>query len=210
MNEIGEDNGGMVFIIDDEYYIRDSLSLLIQSRHLQCELFGSSESFLEKLFSYDQLMVATVLLDVRMNGGWSGIKLFQRLRDQEIIWPVIFLTGHGYVEMAVEVMKSGAFDFIEKPFNSNRLVDVVLSALDDCRNRIQRFTSRQAILETIYNLDSEDRKIFMGLMSHYSLRDDCYFSVGDSEHKLLKIFNVSSLTDFYALLDSGDVRPDNI
>ncbi|WP_092486138.1 response regulator transcription factor [Candidatus Ichthyocystis hellenicum] len=210
MNELDQDDRGMVFIIDDEYYIRDSLSLLIQSRHLQCELFSSSESFLEKLLSYDPLMVATVLLDVRMNGVWSGMKLFQRLRDQEVIWPVIFLTGHGHVEMAVEAMKSGAFDFIEKPFNSNRLLDVVLSAVDECRNRICRFTIRQEILKTLYSLDSEDRQIFMDLMSRCSSRGDCNFSVNDNEYKVLRIFNVSSLPDFYALLDSGDVRADNI
>ncbi|MDP9109156.1 MAG: response regulator [Pseudomonadota bacterium] len=126
----------MLHIVDDEDVIRDSLTWLAQSRDIACHAYADGASFLQ------QLMVSApfsaegdcVLLDVRMP-DMSGAALFDELASRDLIarMPVIFLTGHGDVPMAVDSLKRGAFDFFEKPFNDNTLMDRVLEALASSR-----------------------------------------------------------------------------
>ncbi|MBC3933222.1 MULTISPECIES: response regulator transcription factor [Undibacterium] len=122
----------MLHIIDDEEVIRDSLSWLARSRQIAAVGYASSEQFLaglEQGFRFDT-EGDCVLLDVRMP-GLSGTSLFDMLSARKLTkrLPVIFLTGHGDVPMAVDTLKRGAFDFFEKPFNDNKLMDRVLEAL---------------------------------------------------------------------------------
>ncbi|GGX51246.1 response regulator transcription factor [Undibacterium squillarum] len=126
----------MLHIIDDEEVIRDSLSWLARSRKIPATGYASSEQFLSTLenqFSFDR-DGDCILLDVRMP-GLSGISLFDALSAKKLTrrLPVIFLTGHGDVPMAVDSLKRGAFDFFEKPFNDNKLMDRVLEALASSR-----------------------------------------------------------------------------
>ena len=116
----------MIHIVDDEEPIRDSLSFLFASRGLASRCWPSGEAFLAAQPLDD---CSCVILDVRM-GDLSGPDVFERLRDQEIIAPVIFLTGHADVPIAVQALKDGAFDFLEKPFNDNQIVDVALRAIE--------------------------------------------------------------------------------
>jgi two-component system response regulator DctR len=122
----------MLHIIDDEEVIRDALSWLARSRHIGSTSYESGEQFLASLDS--NFAFATegdcVLLDVRMP-DLSGTTLFDMLATRQLIkrLPVIFLTGHGDVPMAVDTLKRGAFDFFEKPFNDNKLMDRVEEAL---------------------------------------------------------------------------------
>jgi two-component system response regulator DctR len=124
----------LVFIVDDEEPIRDSLAWLLSSRHLPTRAYASAEEFLANLerdlAGHDG--PACAVLDVRM-GGMSGLALFEELtrRPRAAALRVIFLTGHGDVPMAVAAVKQGAFDFFEKPFNDNALVDRIQQALDD-------------------------------------------------------------------------------
>jgi two-component system response regulator DctR len=122
----------MLHIVDDEEVVRDSLLWLAKSRGIQATAYDSGKSFLAAL---DSLVRGTpqgqcVLLDVRMP-ELSGIALFDQLASRELtqMFPVIFLTGHGDVPMAVDSLKRGAFDFFEKPFNDNKLMDRVQEAL---------------------------------------------------------------------------------
>lgn len=117
---------GTVFIVDDDEAIRDALSWLLQSRGVEAQGFESAETFLN-LWTPD--MGGCLLLDIRMS-GMSGLDLFDRLREVQARLPVIFLTGHGDVPMAVGALKKGARDFVEKPFNDNDLVDRVIEALE--------------------------------------------------------------------------------
>jgi two-component system response regulator DctR len=114
-----------VFIVDDDEAIRDALEFLLQSRGLETRGFESAEEFL-KAWTPD--LSGCLLLDIRMS-GMSGLDLFDRLHDASSALPVIFLTGHGDVPMAVSALKKGALDFVEKPFNDNELVDRVVEAL---------------------------------------------------------------------------------
>ena len=118
--------GSMIHIVDDEEAIRDSLSFLFASRGLASRCWSSGETFLAAQPLED---CSCIILDVRI-GDLSGPEVFDRLRAQDIRVPVIFLTGHADVPIAVEALKAGAFDFLEKPFNDNQIVDLALSAIE--------------------------------------------------------------------------------
>ena len=124
---------GMVYIVDDDASVRDALAWLLRSRRLQSETFDSAEAF-EALLARPGgglgSQPACLMLDVRMP-GISGLALFDRLLGMGLTdrLPVIFLTGHGDVPTAVDAVKRGAFDFCEKPFSDNALVDRIEQAL---------------------------------------------------------------------------------
>lgn len=123
----GPETAGMphVFIVDDDEAIRDSLSWLFQSRGVAALAFASAADFLA---GWHPGLAGCLLLDIRME-GMGGIALFEHLLARQARVPVIFLTGHGDVPMAVWALKKGARDFVEKPFNDNELVDRVVEAL---------------------------------------------------------------------------------
>ncbi|MBP0598800.1 response regulator transcription factor [Herbaspirillum sp. LeCh32-8] len=126
----------MLHIVDDEEIIRDSLAWLARSRNIAATAYDSGQALLAALESATGFDAdgECILLDVRMP-GLSGVALFNELKSKGLIRrrPVIFLTGHGDVPMAVDMLKNGAFDFFEKPFNDNQLMDRVLQALENSR-----------------------------------------------------------------------------
>lgn len=127
----------MLHVVDDEEVMRDSLAWLARSRKIAVSTYDSGEKFfasLEKETRYSP-EGDCVLLDVRMP-GLSGTTLFDSLIAKQLTkrFPVIFLTGHGDVPMAVDTLKRGAFDFFEKPFNDNKLMDRVEEALKQSRH----------------------------------------------------------------------------
>ncbi|MCE8023432.1 response regulator transcription factor [Billgrantia aerodenitrificans] len=113
-----------IAVVDDDEALRDSLAWLLDSVGLATRAFADGEAFL----AADPESFDAVLLDVRMP-GLSGLQVQQRLLERGDIAPVIFMTGHGDVPMAVAALKAGAFDFIEKPFNQQQLIDAVQQAL---------------------------------------------------------------------------------
>ena len=124
----------MLHIIDDEEVVRDSLSWLAASRGIEARSYASAQQFLDSLDGSFDEQGDCVLLDVRMP-DMNGIALFDQLvkRDLAARLPVIFLTGHGDVPMAVDSLKRGALDFFEKPFNDNDLMDRVQQGLANSR-----------------------------------------------------------------------------
>ncbi|MBI3900330.1 MAG: response regulator transcription factor [Gammaproteobacteria bacterium] len=147
------------YIVDDDAAIRDALLWLFKSRAVPALAWQSAEEFIE---DYSARMAGCLLLDIRMD-GMTGLELFEQLQARDCRLPVIFLTGHGDVGMAVSALKRGAHDFIEKPFNDNELVNRVLIALElDARNcreradlasveaRLQQLTERErAVMDRI-------------------------------------------------------------
>src|SRR3954467_14846843 len=127
----------MLHIVDDEEVIRDALSWLAQSRGIDAAAYDSADAFLKALENRPEFDPGgdCLLLDIRMPVT-SGIALFETLDARGLTkrLPVIFLTGHGDVPMAVSALKRGAFDFFEKPFNDNTLMDRVEEALAASRN----------------------------------------------------------------------------
>ena len=118
-------NAGVLHIVDDDEAIRDALNWLFQSRNVPVAVWPSAEAFLE---AWSVEWAGCLLLDVRME-GMSGLELFDHLRAMGCRMPVLFLTGHGDIPLAVSALKRGARDFVEKPFNDNDLVDRVIEAM---------------------------------------------------------------------------------
>ena len=147
------------YLVDDDEAIRDSLGWLLESRGVACESYPSAEDFLA---AWEPSLAGCLLLDIRMD-GMSGPELFDILCERGSRLPVIFLTGHGDVPMAVSALKKGAFDFVEKPCNDNELVNRVIEALkldenrraaasgtDSVNARVSRLTTReQQVMELI-------------------------------------------------------------
>lgn len=128
-----------VFIVDDDAAIRDSLVWLFGSRGLKAASFASGEAFLD---AWRPDLDGCILADIRMD-GISGLELFDRLKAIGSRLPVVFLTGHGDVPIAVAALKRGARDFVEKPFNDNDLVDIVITALGE--EAARRAAERQSL-----------------------------------------------------------------
>lgn len=122
-----------VFIVDDDEAVRDSLSFLMQSVGLKTESFDSADSFLQ---ASPTQHAGCLLLDIRMP-GMSGLELQGVLEERNIRLPVIFISGHADVPMAVRALKAGAFDFVEKPFNDQLLLDCVQRAIEEDRQQRQ-------------------------------------------------------------------------
>ena len=110
-----------VHIVDDDEAMRDSLKWLLESRGLEVELYASGDEFLQ---AFQSGFCGCLVLDVRMQ-GMSGLDLFERLQARGSTMPVIFITGHGDVPMAVAALKKGAADFIEKPFNDQDILKLI-------------------------------------------------------------------------------------
>ena len=122
----------LVYLVDDDEAVRDALGLLFKSIGLEHEAYASALDFLE---GYDDRKHSCLVADIRMP-GLSGLELQQRLNEQRAEVPIIFITGHGDVPMAVTAMKSGAADFIQKPFRDQDLIDRINKALArDLENR---------------------------------------------------------------------------
>jgi FixJ family two-component response regulator len=115
-----------VYIVDDDNAVRNALKLLFRTAELDVEAFSSADAFLEDA---DLTQRCCVLLDIRMP-GMTGTALHEEMLRRGIRVPVIFITGHGDIPMAVGAMRRGAFDFIEKPFDDEQLLSQVLAALD--------------------------------------------------------------------------------
>ena len=112
---------GTVYVVDDDEAVRDSLQWLLEGRDYRVRCFDSAESFLSR---YDPREIACLIVDIRM-GGMTGLDLQDRLLERNSPLPIVFITGHGDVPMAVNTMKKGALDFIQKPFNEEALVNLV-------------------------------------------------------------------------------------
>ena len=119
----------VVYVVDDDDAVRNALRLLFHTADLEVQTFPSAAAFLEQA---DLARRCCLLLDIRMP-GLTGSELHAELRGRGVRTPVIFITGHGDIPMAVEAMRQGAYDFIEKPFDDEKLLTQVLGALDDSR-----------------------------------------------------------------------------
>ena len=150
-----------VFIVDDDAGVRDALSWLLRSRRLFSESFPSAEVFDAMLGpDFTPRQACCVLLDVRMP-GMSGLALFDKLiaRGLQASLPVIFLTGHADVPTAVDAVKRGAFDFCEKPFSDNALVDRIEQALAQSAQSLQTRRARATLQTRMAELTERERDV---------------------------------------------------
>jgi two-component system, LuxR family, response regulator FixJ len=144
-----------VFIVDDDEAVRSSLRLLIRSVGLQAQAFASAREFLD---AYDARHPGCLVLDVRMP-GMSGLELQQELNQRGATIPVVFITGHGDVPMAVEAMQQGAFDFLQKPFRDQDLLDRVQRAMSRDAEQRASMAARSEIMARLAALTPREMEV---------------------------------------------------
>ena len=155
----------LVFIVDDDAGVREALAWLLRSRRLPSESFDSADAFAAFLNAHPHgawqpSQPGCVLLDVRMP-GMSGLALFEQLIERQLldVLPVIFLTGHADVPTAVDSVKRGAFDFCEKPFSDNALVDRIEQALQRSAHNLQAVRAKQSLQQNLSELTERERDV---------------------------------------------------
>ena len=155
---------GLVYVIDDDPAMRDSLDFLLDAAGLKARLFESAVSFLEAL---PELGPGCIVSDVRMP-NLDGLELLKRLRESNKPLPIIIMTGHGDIPLAVEAMKLGAIDFIEKPFEDDRLIGTITTALSGAAQRHKGDAVAADIASRIASLSPRERQVLEGLIAGLS------------------------------------------
>ncbi|MCO5116816.1 MAG: response regulator transcription factor [Burkholderiaceae bacterium] len=167
---------GTVYVVDDDEAVRDSVQWLLEGQDFRVRSFESAESFLAR---YDPREIGCVLIDIRMS-GMSGLDLQDRLAERDSPLPVAFVTGHGDVPMAVDTMKKGAMDFIQKPFNEEKLVPLVERMLEQARTAFaehQQAASRDALLSKLTGREAQVLERIVAGRLNKQIADDLGISI---------------------------------
>jgi two-component system response regulator DctR len=198
----------LVHLVDDDAAIRDALAWLLRSRGIQSRAWASAEAFLH---DYDSAMCGCLILDIRMV-GMTGMELYEQLLARGCAMPTIFLTGHGDVPLAVKTLKRGAFDFIEKPFNDNELVDRVLEALKHEESRLWRDADRSQLAERLATLTEREKEVMACILAgklNKMIADELHIAMRTVEVHRARIFEkmgVRSAVELAQLLSSSGSR----
>lgn len=196
----------LAYLVDDDAAVRDALTWLLRSRGISSRAWDSAEAFLA---DYRPGLAGCLILDIRMQ-AMTGLELFERLLAQGCDLPVIFLTGHGEVPQAVQALKRGAFDFLEKPFNDNELADRVSEALAHDAQRRARGQHSSAIQARLASLSSREKEVMRCILDgkmNKIIADDLGISMRTVEVHRSHIFEkmgVKSAVDLANLLASRE------
>jgi len=167
---------GTVYVVDDDEAVRDSVQWLLEGKGFRVRCFDSAESFLSR---YDASEIACLIVDIRM-GGMTGLELQNRLIEAKSPLPIVFITGHGDVPMAVDTMKKGAMDFIQKPFNDDQLVGLVERMLEHAKDSFAEFqtaASRDALLSKLTLRESQVLERIVAGRLNKQIADDLGISI---------------------------------
>jgi two-component system response regulator FixJ len=207
-------NEPTVFIVDDDQAVARSLRWLIESVRLRVETFCSAQAFID---GYDAAKPGCLVLDVRMP-GMSGLELQERLAAQRIHIPIIFITGHGDVQMAVRAVQAGAFDFVEKPFNDQDLLDRIQRAITrdaEWRDRDLQQARLRALFATLTPRETEVLDLVVEGLSNKAVANALGLSAKTVEvhrAKVMEKMHARSLSDLVKMAmqrqpaDAGNVR----
>ena len=183
-----------VYIVDDDSGVRDALAWLLRSRRLPSEAFASAEDFDARVSNrFEVSSPSCVLLDVRM-GALSGLAMFEKLIGYGLLptLPVIFLTGHADVPTAVDSVKRGAFDFFEKPFSDNALVDRVVQALGQSAAMLAQRSEKTTLRMQLDGLTERERdvmRLVVGGLPNKLVADQLDISVRTVEVHRARVFD---------------------
>ena len=167
---------GTVYVVDDDEAVRDSVQWLLEGQDFRVRSFESSEVFLAR---YDPREVACLIVDIRMD-GMSGLELQDRLIERNSPLPIAFITGHGDVPLAVDTMKKGALDFIQKPFNEQQLVPLVERMLEQARANFaehHQAASRDALLSKLTGREAQVLERIVAGRLNKQIADDLGISI---------------------------------
>ena len=188
---------GTVYVVDDDEAVRDSLQWLLEGKDYRVRCFESAESFLSR---YDAREVACLIVDIRM-GGMTGLELQNRLIENKSPLPIVFITGHGDVPMAVDTMKKGAMDFIQKPFKEDQLVDLVERMLDHATEAFADYQiaqSRDALIARLTLRESQVLERIVAGRLNKQIADDLGISIKTVEaHRanIMEKLNANTVAD---------------
>jgi FixJ family two-component response regulator len=167
---------GTVFVVDDDEAVRDSLQWLLEGNGYRVRCFDAAESFLSR---YDPRELACLIVDIRM-GGMTGLELQDRLLEEQSPLPVVFITGHGDVPMAVSTMKKGALDFIQKPFQEKELLAMVDRMLELAKVSFAQYQlalSRDALLSKLTGREAQVLNLIVAGRLNKQIADDLGISI---------------------------------
>ena len=167
---------GTVYVVDDDEAVRDSVQWLLEGQDFRVRCFESAEVFLAR---YDPREVACLIVDIRMD-GMSGLELQDRLLERKSPLPIVFITGHGDVPLAVDTMKKGAMDFIQKPFKEDQLVPLVERMLEQARalfTEHQQAASRDALLAKLTGREAQVLERIVAGRLNKQIADDLGISI---------------------------------
>ncbi len=191
---------GKVYVIDDDEAMRDSLDFLLAAADFQVSLFESALNFLDALSTLD---FGCVVSDVRMP-GIDGIELLKRLKASGSLFPAVIMTGHGDVPLAVEAMKLGAMDFIEKPFEDDRLIGMIEAALRRAEPGVKNETATLEIQSRIASLSPRERQVMDGLIA--GLSNKLIAREYDISPRTIEVYRANVMTKMQAASLSELVR----
>ncbi|MBJ7277880.1 response regulator [Marinobacter salarius] len=144
-----------VYVVEDDEAVRDSLELLLKSDGKPVRTYDNANAFLK---DYSEKMAGCIVLDIRMP-GMDGMELQKKLNEKHSILPIIFVTGHGDVPMAVDAMKEGAVDFIQKPYREEALLQKIEAALEQDKEQRKTLGEKQEILRRVKSLTPREHEI---------------------------------------------------
>jgi FixJ family two-component response regulator len=167
---------GTVYVVDDDEAVRDSLQWLLEGKDYRVKCFESAETFLER---FDAREVACAIVDIRM-AGMTGLELQDRLAERHSTLPMLFITGHGDVPMAVTAMKKGAIDFIEKPFKEEDLLDLVARMFEQGKaslSQLEEAAGREALLSRLTVRENQVMERIVAGRLNKQIADDLGISI---------------------------------
>ncbi len=188
---------GTVYVVDDDEAVRDSLQWLLEGKDYRVRCFDSAETFLNR---YDAKEVACLIVDIRM-AGMSGLELQDKLIEKNSPLPVVFITGHGDVPMAVDTMKKGAMDFIQKPFKEDELVPLVEQMLEKAKVAFadhQHAASRDALMSKLTSREAQVLERIVAGRLNKQIADDLGISIKTVEaHRanIMEKLNANTVAD---------------
>jgi two-component system, LuxR family, response regulator FixJ len=191
---------GKVYVIDDDEAMRDSLEFLLAAADFRVSLFESAQNFLDALSTLD---FGCVVSDVRMP-GIDGIELLKRLKAGGSLFPVVIMTGHGDVPLAVEAMKLGAMDFLEKPFEDDRLIGMIEAALRRAEPGVKNEAATLEIQSRIASLSPRERQVMDGLIA--GLSNKLIAREYDISPRTIEVYRANVMTKMLAATLSELVR----
>ena len=201
---------GNVYVVDDDEAVRDSLQWLLEGKDYRVRCFDSADTFLSR---YDPREVACLLVDIRMP-GISGLELQDRLIERKSPLPIVFITGHGDVPMAVTTMKKGAMDFIPKPFKEEELLSVVERMLDQAREAFADFqhaANRDALMGKLTARESQVLERIVAGRLNKQIADDLGISIKTVEaHRanIMEKLNANTVADLLKIaLGPNSTKP---
>jgi two-component system response regulator FixJ len=190
----------IIYVIDDDDAVRESLEFLLKTAGIAVRGFDSAKAFLEIL---PQLRTGCIVTDVRMPDV-TGIDLLRKVKEMKIDLPVIVITGHGDISLAVEAMKIGAVDFLEKPFDDDQLLASVRSALDKEADAAKRKAELADVHDKLAALSNRERQVLEGLVAG-SANKNIAFDLGISP-RTVEIYRANLMTKMAANSLSDLVR----